>query len=355
MRSAALLLSFALSLLAQKPNTLTAKEAAEGWLLLFDGETTYGWTADGSAQWRVDTGVLIGEGGSGWLRTDAVFAQYLLRCEFRTGAGVLPFEGGAKTRITGGRWQTYEVTKTARDFVVTLAGRRVAGGKEAPNAAGSVGLANTEGNKVEFRNIKLKPLGLKPLFNGKDLTGWRKVERPDRKAPPEWSVRDGMIHVEKGPGGLETEGQWADFILQLDIRTNTNDPKLHPNSGVFVRGVPGQSWSGYEAQIRNEYSDNDREKPVDFGTGAIYRFQAARKVVPNDNEFFTMTVLARGRRLMTWVNGYPVADFYDTNPPGENVRKKEAKLTPGAISLQAHDPTTNLDFRNIRIAELPAP
>jgi hypothetical protein len=29
-----------------KPNTLTPKEIVEGWILLFDGETTFGWDAD---------------------------------------------------------------------------------------------------------------------------------------------------------------------------------------------------------------------------------------------------------------------------------------------------------------------
>ena len=28
-----------------KPNTLTTKEIADGWVLLFDGETTFGWEA----------------------------------------------------------------------------------------------------------------------------------------------------------------------------------------------------------------------------------------------------------------------------------------------------------------------
>ena len=30
----------------QKPNTLTPKEIADGWILLFDGESTYGWKSD---------------------------------------------------------------------------------------------------------------------------------------------------------------------------------------------------------------------------------------------------------------------------------------------------------------------
>jgi len=32
-----------------KPNSLTALEIAEGWILLFDGETTFGWKVDGDA------------------------------------------------------------------------------------------------------------------------------------------------------------------------------------------------------------------------------------------------------------------------------------------------------------------
>ena len=61
--------------------------------------------------------------------------------------------------------------------------------------------------EVEFRNIRLRPLGLRPLFNGTDLSGWERVDRPNAKEPPDWSVRDGAIHVEKGPGQLETRGQ----------------------------------------------------------------------------------------------------------------------------------------------------
>ena len=69
----------------------------------------------------------------------------------------------------------------------------------------------------------------------------------------------------------------------------------HLNSGIFFRCIPDQYQNGYEAQIQNGFKDDDRTKPTDFGTGAIYRRVPARKVVSNDNEWFTMTVVATAR------------------------------------------------------------
>jgi hypothetical protein len=160
-----------------------------------------------------------------------------------------------------------------------------------------------------------------------------------------------MIHVEHGGGQLETDQVYGNFILQADIRTNAEDPKRHPNSGIFFRGDPKAYWSGYESQIRNEYKDNDRAQPVDWGTGAIYNRSATRKVVPNDNEFFTKTIVAYGKHLAVWVNGYAVTDWEDTRPEDSDARKG-ARTGAGPISLQAHDPTTNLDFKNVRIVGL---
>jgi hypothetical protein len=72
-----------------------------------------------------------------------------------------------------------------------------------------------------------------------------------------------------------------------------------------------------------------------------------------DNEWFTMTVAAQGRHLATWVNGVQVVDWIDNRPENDNARNG-AKLAKGNVSLQGHDPTTDLSFRNIRIAELAA-
>jgi hypothetical protein len=253
--------------------------------------------------------------------------------------------------------------------------------------------------KISLRDVKFKPAGLKPIFNGKELTGWKEV--PGHKS--KFSVNDkGQLNIKDGNGDIQTEGQWDDFVLQLDIISNGD----HLNSGVFYRCIPGEFWSGYEAQIRNEWisdvklkdgttatgsftdrgdkvtvqtcnkdkrfannwvptrevktfnkSDVEeviahRDQVVDIGTGGIYNRQPARKVVSNDREWYTMTVVAHGTHMAVWVNGYQVSDFTDTAPIGDNARKG-AKVSKGPISLQGHDPTTDLNFKSIRIAELP--
>ena len=42
----------------------------------------------------------------------------------------------------------------------------------------------------------------------------------------------------------------------------------------------------------------------------------------------------------------------DDRAPDENPRRG-LRTEPGHISLQGHDPTTNLDFRDLRVAEYP--
>ncbi|MGH9657241.1 MAG: family 16 glycoside hydrolase, partial [Bryobacteraceae bacterium] len=246
----------------------------------------------------------------------------------------------------------YEVEVSGNHFLVKLDGRTLVTGRDDKSRAGHLGLQYNKDKKIEFRNLKLKPLGLQPLFNGKDLKGWQVVDAPKPREMPVWAATAGAIHVEKGPGQLETEATFADFVFQLDIRANASGPNHHPNSGVFFRGDVKGYWTGYESQIRNEYKAGDRAQPVDTGTGGLYFYHPARRVVSNDNEYFTKTIVARGRHIAIWINGYPTADHEDARAEGMNARK-EARLAGGTISLQAHDPTTNLDFRNLRIAALP--
>ena len=211
------------------------------------------------------------------------------------------------------------------------------------------------------------PLHTESLFNGKDLTGWK--EFPGKKS--KFSVtKEGTIHLEDGPGDLQTEGQWADFVLQLNCISNGD----HCNSGVFFRCIPGEFENGYECQIRNEFTaepqqeyaieeydptthelkETKKEKytAVDYGTGGIYRRAPARKELSKDREWFGMTIVASGRHIATWVNGVQAVDWTDERPTADNPRKG-CRLEKGAISLQGHEAATeDLDFRYIRIQDL---
>jgi hypothetical protein len=343
-----------------KRNTLTPKEAAEGWISLFDGQTTFGWKTEGNIK-VADGALIIGGGKKSSVVSTAGFEDYDLCFEsLQEGKG--QFHPGWKARkraslqhaaISGG-WGTWAFSiRGSQDWeqhkYTDSAGGGGGGSRKAvvphPWGASQVVLGVDPDCTVKLRNIKLRPVGLKSIFNGKDLTGWKEI--PGKKS--KFSVTsEGWLNVKNGPGDLQTQGQWKDFVLQIDVFSNGK----HLNSGVFFRCIPGKFWSGYEAQIRNQWQGNDRTKPVDYGTGAIYNRQPARKVVSNDREWFTMTVAAQGKHLAVWVNGYQTADFTDPRPLSDNARKG-CKVAAGPISLQGHDPTTDLSFRNIRIAELP--
>jgi hypothetical protein len=254
-------------------------------------------------------------------------------------------EKGAEPKHTD-EWRTFEVTADGGHFVVKLDGQQVLDYTDPkPLGRGFIGLQLNSG-RVEFRNIKLQPLGLDSLFNGKDLSGWKVF--PDKKSV--YSVTPaGELNVTNGNGQLESEARFADFVLQLEVFSNGK----HLNSGIFFRSIPGEFWNGYESQIQNGYKDDDRTKPIDAGTGAIYRRQNARKVVPNDFEWFSKTLVVSGPHIAVWVNGYQVTDWTDTRAADPNPRKG-LRTAAGTLIIQGHDPTTNLSFRNLRAAEMPA-
>lgn len=384
MKSLTLLL-IAGALLAQNPSP---KQVEAGWLSLFDGQTTHGWVEEGAAKWRAEGGAIVTGGEeAGYLRTLMPFADFELSIEFKSPAegnsgiflrsakGPQPHVSGYELNILLGAevkperkwlnlaevkvgkvamkpevWHRYDVTVQGPAWLVKLDGRRLISGTDTKSLAGHIGLQVNKGKPIAFRNVMIRPLGYTSLFDGKTLTGWQEVKRARPvEQPPVWTAAKGILHVEKGPGQLETTGQFADFVLSMDVRTNSKDPARHPNSGIFFRGTPNGFWTGYEAQIRNEFKDGDPTKPVDTGTGGIYFHVPARRVVSRDNEFFNYTILAHGRDIATWINGQLVTAWTDPHPEGTNVRDKQSILKAGAISLQAHDPTTNLDFRNIRL------
>lgn len=334
---------------------LTAKEIADGWIMLFDGETTFGWKIEGAAE--VKDGVLhIGgdKPSSATLTTE--FGDYELRMETGPGTGSLCFEIGSNTSSVGlskpSRMHADvhlfpDISQISTSSRAALDKIEEMEAKVVMSKPSKLRIEAPAGCSVSVKFLALRPLGTKPLFNGKNLDGWKVFADPKRAAT-RFTVTDaGELSAKNGPGDLQTEKQFDDFVLQLECKTNGKAL----NSGIFFRCIANQYQNGYEAQIQNAWV-GDRTKPVDFGTGAIYRRVKARKVVSNDNEWFTLTVAARGAHFATWVNGYPTVDWMDTRKPNDNPRQG-LRTARGHLSLQGHDPTTDLLFRNIRIAELP--
>ena len=375
-----------------KPNTLTPKEIADGWILLFDGETTFGWRSPNDSRWTIADGMLAPQAGKyGLLVTTSPFRDYRLEFDVRRkpdskAAVLVGCDADGKSSPDAGRgvelqnistsgWLTGEMVvrnggvQSVQYRQVGLGGFATQSALPPSTKAKGAGYIALSGSGVVFRNIKLKPTNTKSLFNGKDLSGWK--EFPGKKS--KLSVtKEGWIHLHDGPGDLQTKGQWADFVLQLDCISNGD----HCNSGVFFRCIPGEFENGYECQIRNQFTaepmqeytleeydpkthelkgkKKEKYTAVDYGTGAIYRRAPARKQMSKDREWFGMTIVASGRHIATWVNGFQEVDWTDERPINNNPRKG-CRLKKGPISLQGHEAAVeDLDFRNIRIQDLTA-
>ena len=384
------------------PNQLTPEQIVEGWISLFDGETLFGWTPTSKANWKVEEGAIaVSEGEQGFLMTNSEFGDYELHVEFKapatTNSGVFlrtplkptdpakdcyelniaPEDNPFPTASLVARhkwempWTSYPPLSTLEESAAPLPSGlkegwfplmvRVEGDKVKVRyldskdyeyeyvdptglRRGRIGLQFREG-PVAFRNVRLKPLGLQPMLNGKDLAGWN----DDQKKTSTFAVTpEGELRVTNGSGQLESDATYGDFTMQFETRVDGDGL----NSGVFFRCIPREYMNGYECQISNKITDGDPTKPTDFGTGAIYRRIPARRVNARDHEWFTTTLVATGPHIAVWVNGLQVTDWTDTRAPHDNPRNG-LRTAAGTISLQGHDPTTDIRFRNMRIGELP--
>jgi 3-keto-disaccharide hydrolase len=178
-----------------------------------------------------------------------------------------------------------------------------------------------------------------PLFNGKDLSGWKLRDR--RK--PSWSVEPGgilkntAVEEEHNGSDLLTTNKFWNFTVRYEYMTPQNS-----NSGFFLRGR-------HEIQILGDYRPN--RKPDDTCNGSIYGFKAPDKFVTKPGgEWQTVEATIIGDRITVILNGVKIHDNVQCDrATGSEIdgRVKE----PGPIMLQGDHGTVS--FRNIRIKELP--
>ncbi len=192
-----------------------------------------------------------------------------------------------------------------------------------------------------------------PLFNGKDLTGWRANVRPDS-----FSVVDGVIRARATHerahlffiGGL-SDGfvRFKNFEFEAMARGEPNS-----NAGIFIhtdmttRDKVLHLATGYEVQLNS--SSKEKRK-----TGSLYAVMDLDKSPVDETQWFRIRITVRSPRIIVHVNDLRVVDY--TEPPDVKRPAERAgrvlRADGGAIALQAHDPQSVFYFKDVRIKSLP--
>lgn len=221
------------------------------------------------------------------------------------------------------------------------------------------------------------PAGFTPLFDGKDLAGW-KVPAGDNG---HWKVVDGVIDYDAqseatGDKNLWTSGEYGDFVLHVEWRIKET-PYVNPNVPVIRwDGTHKRNAEGKEITIAVPDSDSgiflrgSSKSQVNIwcwptGSGEVYGYRMDERMSPavragatpkanadkDIGQWNAFDITMKGDRLTVVLNGVTVIE--NAQLPGVPVR--------GAIALQHHGqrkdgvwtgPPSLLQFRSIAIKEL---
>lgn len=176
----------------------------------------------------------------------------------------------------------------------------------------------------------------KSLFNGKDLTGWT-IHGTEK-----WYVEDGLLFCESGPdknyGYLSTNGNYKDFILELEFKQDANG-----NSGVFFRSsIEGVKISGWQVEVAplNNHTGGIYES---YGRGWLIQPTEEKEKILRMGKWNKMKIEAKGNHVKTWLNGKEMIEITDEKIGAGN----------GFIALQIHDGGgIKVRWRNIKIKEI---
>lgn len=193
-----------------------------------------------------------------------------------------------------------------------------------------------------------------PLFNGKDLSGWRANNDPDS-----FTVKDGVLRVQASGatsahlfyvGDLDDGFEaFQNFELEAIVRA---EPRS--NGGLFVhtdmstRDAQKHLAKGYEVQLNS--SAEEKRK-----TGSLYAVMDLDRSPVDETKWFTLRIVVRGKRITVALDGREVVDYTE---PADVVRPTERagrlfSSEGGAIALQAHDSRSVWYFKAIRVRRLP--
>ncbi len=184
----------------------------------------------------------------------------------------------------------------------------------------------------------------KPLFNGKDLSGWKVSENPESVV-----VEDGAMitHGERAHAfyvGDDGKASFTNFHLKAKVKTAKG-----ANSGIYFHTeFQKEGWpsKGYECQVNNTQEDPKK-------TGGLYAVQDNFEAPVKDDVWFDYDIIVEGKHVVVKINGKTISDY--TEP--EEVERKESLagrlIGSGTFALQAHDPGSKVWFKDIMVKTLP--
>lgn len=184
----------------------------------------------------------------------------------------------------------------------------------------------------------------KPLFNGKDLSGWTHV------GPGKFEVVDGML---KTVGGMGLMYYAPQKIGNATVRVVFKTEGARANSGVVIRlpEPPPDPWygvhNGYEVQI-------DAAGDEWHSTGALYSLsKVTKKNQKPAGEWNTMDIELKGQKTIVHLNGEKINEFVGDQAVPERKQWYEPIRGPrpdsGYIGLQNHDPNSVVYFKEISV------
>jgi hypothetical protein len=204
--------------------------------------------------------------------------------------------------------------------------------------------------------------GFTDLFNGKDLTGWKRVN-----GNGEYKIEDGQIvgfgENVKSNTFLRTEKTYKDFDFRFEMKFDD----LTGNSGMMFRGLQKEGKDGRVHGYQCEH-DNGKErawtaglydearrgwlqpKKVDAKTDteadkkAQADFTKQGQEIMKWDDWNEIRIVCKGKHIQIWLNGEERVDYTDDAP----------EFTPeGFFALQVHaGKSCKVRWRNIRIKEL---
>lgn len=209
-------------------------------------------------------------------------------------------------------------------------------------------LTSVKGLAQEFDQLKFKP-----LFNGKDLSGWVDVNTSKET----WKVKKGILINSGLPiGVMRTDRQYENFILEIEWK----HMEAGGNSGVFVwsEGTPFEKdplTKAIEVQMLELDWANQHNETDAYVHGELFPTMGMTAIPDNPRGIRSKSLEKRCKGKGEW-NKYVVVCVDGTVKLSVNgkfvngLRASERKK--GYICLEAEG--AEIHFRNIRILELPA-